>query len=506
MSLLKRNIIANLFGKGWSAILSIIVIPVYIRLMGIESYGLIAFSITLLALFTILDIGISQTINREMARLIALPEKAQEIRNLVRTLEILNWIVAISIGILMFFLAKPIALYWIQSDKLDYQTVYYVLILMGLSITFQWPSTFYSGAMIGLQKQVLLNVILAGMTTLRCVGAVLVLLMVSPNIEAFFIWQIIIYAFQAMIMAFALWSNLPKTGKGAVFQVSLLSNIWRFAAGMGGIAIISLIISQVDKFILSRLLTLEAFGYYSLAAVVATSFSFLIGPLVTAIYPRLTQLVAVKDRETLKQVYHSGCQLMAVLIIPIALFIAFFAKEIILLWTQNPITAENIHLLVTFLAIGAMFNGLAHIPLSLQYAHGRTRLIFYISIGVVIIMIPGIFLMVRYFGAQGATVILMVINLLYTLTITQFVHRHIFPEENRRWYINDAGLPLIAALISIGIGRIFIHGTISTVPLVLKLAAVVFITLIVTSFVTPIIRGWLLNRISYLHRKYFYGV
>ena len=506
MSLLKRNIIANLIGKGWSAILSIIVIPVYIHFMGIESYGLIGFFITLLALFSILDIGISQTINREMARLIALPEKAQEIRNLVRTLEILNWIIAISIGILMFFLAKPIALYWIQSAKPDYQTVYYVLILMGLSIMFQWPSTFYSGAMIGLQKQVLLNVILAGMATLRCVGAILILWMVSPTIKTFFMWQIIIYAFQAMIMALVLWSNLPKTGNGAVFQVFLLSNIWRFAAGMGGIAIISLIISQVDKFILSKLLTLEAFGYYSLAVVAATSFSFLMGPLVTAIYPRFTQLVAVKNKETLKQVYHSGCQLMAVLIIPIALFIAFFAKEIILLWTQNPITAENIHLLVTFLAISTMFNGLAHIPLSLQYAHGRTRLVFYISIGMVIIMIPGIFLMTHYFGAVGATVILMVINLLYMVTITQLVHRNIFPEENRSWYINDAGLPLITALISIGIGRIFVHVTIAIVPLALKLAAVAFITLSVTSFATPIVRGWLLNRIIYLHRKYSYGV
>ena len=506
MSLLKRNVVANLIGKGWSAILSIVVIPVYIHFMGIESYGLIGFFVTLLALFSILDIGISQTINREMARLIALPEKAQEIRNLVRTLEILNWIIAVSIGVLIFFLARPIALYWIQSERSDYQTVYYVLILMGLSITFQWPSTFYSGAMIGLQKQVLLNVVLAVMTTLRCVGSVLILWLVSPSIETFFMWQVIIYAFQAMIMAFVLWSNLPKTGNGAVFQPSLLNNIWRFAAGMGGIAVISLVISQADKFILSKLLTLEAFGYYSLAVVAATSFSFLMGPLVTAIYPRFTQLVAAKDRQTLKQIYHSGCQFMTVLIIPIALFIAFFAKEIILIWTQNPITVKNIHLLVTFLAISTMFNGLAHIPLSLQYAHGRTRLIFYISVGMVIIMIPGIFLMTHYFGAVGATVILMAINLLYMITITRLVHGNIFPEENRRWYVNDVGLPLLAALISAGIGRIIVHGTIAIVPLAFKLAAVGFIILSVTSFATPIVRGWLLNRIVSFSRKYSYGI
>ncbi len=484
--------------------MSIATIPFYIHFLGIESYGLIGFSIMLIAFFAILDIGITETISREMARLTALQEKAQEMRNLVRTLEMLNWMIAISIGILMFFLAKPIALYWIQPGKLDHQTVYYAVLLMGLSMMFQWPSSFYSGGLIGLQKQVLLNVILAGMTTLRCVGAILILWVVSPTIKAFFIWQIVIYAFQAMTMAFALWSNLPKTGKGATFQVFLLSNVWRFAAGMGGITIISLIISQADKLILSKLLTLEAFGYYSLAVVVATSFSRLMGPLVIAIYPRLTQLVAMKDKETLKQTYHGGCQLMSVLIIPVAFFMAFFAQEIILLWTQNPTTAENIHLLVTFLAISTMFNGLAHIPLSLQYAHGRTRLVFYISMGTMIIMIPGIFLMTHHFGALGATVVLMVTNLLFMVTITQFIHRHLLPEENRRWYINDVGLPLIAALISVGIGRIFIHGTIPIAPLVLELTAVAFITLSVTAFAAPIVRDWLLNRIIYLPQKIFY--
>lgn len=505
MNLLKRNIISNLIGNVWSAILSLSTIPIYIHFMGIESYGLIGFSITLMAFFTILDVGITQTISREMARLAALPEKAQEMRNLVRTLEVLNWIIAISIGVLILCIAEPIALYWIQPDKLDHQTVYNAVILMGLSMMFQWPSSFYSSGLIGLQKQVLLNVIISSMTTLRCAGAVLILWMVSPTINAFFIWQFVIYVFQTTIMAFSLWSNIPKTGKRASFQVFLLNGVWRFAVGMGGITITALIMSQADKFILSKLLTLEAFGYYSLAVVVATSFSRLMGPLVTALYPRLTQLLAMNDNETLKQTYHGGCQLMSVLIMPVAFFMAFFAQEILLLWTQSPTTAENIHLLITFLAIGAMFNGLTHIPLSLYYAYGKTGLIFCVSAGTMSIMIPAIFLMTKHFGALGATVILMVINLLYMATITQLIHRHILPEEKWRWGTSDVGLPLIVALISVGIGRIFIHETIPIVPLILELVAVAFITLSVTALTTPITRNWMFDCIVYLSRRKFFG-
>ncbi|MBU4184745.1 MAG: hypothetical protein KKC23_00820 [Proteobacteria bacterium] len=113
--------------------------------------------------------------------------------------------------------------------------------------------------------------------------------------------------------------------------------------------------------------------------------------------------------------------------------------------------------------------------------------------------------MTHHFGAVGATVIMMVINLLFMVTITQLIHRHLFPEENRRWYISDVGLPLIVALIAVGIGRILIHGSIPIVPLVLELAAVAFVTLSVTALAAPIIRDWLLNRIIYLPQKIFYG-
>ena len=56
MKLLQRNIIANLTGNVWSAVLSISTIPFYIHFMGVESYGLIGFSIAILSFFRILDL------------------------------------------------------------------------------------------------------------------------------------------------------------------------------------------------------------------------------------------------------------------------------------------------------------------------------------------------------------------------------------------------------------------------------------------------------------------
>jgi len=64
----RRNIVANAIGQGWSGLLSIVLIPVYIRLLGVESYGLVGLYITVQAALAVLDFGLAGTINRELAR------------------------------------------------------------------------------------------------------------------------------------------------------------------------------------------------------------------------------------------------------------------------------------------------------------------------------------------------------------------------------------------------------------------------------------------------------
>jgi O-antigen/teichoic acid export membrane protein len=118
MSLLKKNIVANFTGSIWQTLMGLIFIPLYIKFMGIESWGLIGFFATLQVMFGLLDMGLSSTLNREMARLSALPHKEQEMRNLVRTLEVIYWGVAVIIGIVVVSFSPFITHQWIKAGQL----------------------------------------------------------------------------------------------------------------------------------------------------------------------------------------------------------------------------------------------------------------------------------------------------------------------------------------------------------------------------------------------------
>ena len=69
--LLGHNIIANYVGRTWTVALGILFIPVYLRFLGIEAYGLVGFYMALSGVLGILDLGIGSTMNRELARLSA---------------------------------------------------------------------------------------------------------------------------------------------------------------------------------------------------------------------------------------------------------------------------------------------------------------------------------------------------------------------------------------------------------------------------------------------------
>jgi len=476
--------------------MSLAFIPLYIKFLGIEAYGLIGFFVTLQALFGLLDLGLSSTLNRELARYSAQPGQEQKMRDLVRTLETIYWGMAILISVTVISLAPFIADYWIKAENLSVETVQQSVVLLGIAIAFQWPLSFYSGGLMGLQRQALYNVLNSGLATLRGVGAVLILWLVSPTIEAFFTWQVVISLLSTALIALALWHSLPKGKRTAHFDKQLLHSIWRFAAGMTAISVITIFLVQLDKILLSTLLPLKMFGYYTLASVAAAALYQFVGPIFTALFPKFSQLVALNDNKGLTALYHRACQLMSVVILPAALVLAMFSYEVMLLWTGDPITAKNTHWLVSLLVIGNALNGLMNLPYGLQLAYGWTKLAFYTNVVAVLLLVPMLIVMVHYYGAIGAAIVWVTLNTGYVLISFQIMHSRLLKGEQWHWYREDVGLPLTAALATAGLGRWLLPADMAPLTTVIYLAGVSLATLTVTAMVTPQVRLWL--------RHYFY--
>ncbi|MDG1109743.1 MAG: oligosaccharide flippase family protein, partial [Burkholderiaceae bacterium] len=402
MSRIKKNIAANFGGSLWTAFVSLLFIPIYLHFLGVEAYGLVAIFATLLAMFAVLDMGLIQTLTREIARLAVLPDSAREMRDLLRTLEIPYVGMGLIIGLVVVLIAPWIAHEWVNNQTLSTQSVETAMILMGLMIAIQWPLGFYSGGLVGLQEQVVLNLVNGAMALGRGVASALVLWQLEPTIEAFFWTQFVASVAHILIVSRLLWRKLPADPRPPRFRIDLLRGIWRFAAGVTGIGLISSLLMQLDKIILSKLLSLEVFGYYAIANVVSMNVYRLFGPIYSAIYPRLTNLVALGSEKELAAFYHKSAQSLAVAVFPAVAILIFFSNELLLIWLHSPVIADAAAPIASILVIGTLINGIMHIPYGLQLAAGWTSLA--LRFGVISVVIFGILLLVltESYGVVGA--------------------------------------------------------------------------------------------------------
>lgn len=453
MSRMKSNIIANFIGRVWSVLSVWLFIPLYVKLLGVESYALIGIFNTLYGIIVIADLGLSSTLNREIARLSVQEGSERQAVNLSRTLEIVLGGLMLLVILLMELLSPVIGRSWVRAEALSPETVVQALQLMGVALGAQFFSNLYVGGLMGLQRQVQFNAVLVGMGLLRGVGAVLLLWHVSATIQTFFAWQIFVSVLQVGLLRAMLWRALPRTDAPPSFERSVLAGVWRYAAGMAGISVTSAILLQVDKLVLSRMLTLEMFGYYTLAATLANVPSLVAGPVNGAVLPRLTQMVSLEDERGLSTLYHRASRWVSVLMIPVGIVFVFFSSEILQLWTGDPAIVRHAHMLVSLLTVGWMLLGLMVIPYALQLAYAWTQLAFWINIVAITILVPLLILLCRMYGALGAGIVWVLLNAGYVLFTIQLMHRRLLKNEQWQWYVHDVGLPLVLALLPALLGR-----------------------------------------------------
>jgi O-antigen/teichoic acid export membrane protein len=444
-----RNFSAGLANSVWSAIVGLSVVPFYLKYLGSEAFGLIGFYVTMQALMQLLDLGLSPTMNREVARASANGTMG-EARDLLHSLAMVYWLTAAIIAAAVFLLSPYIAEFWLNAKNLPNETIHQSVIFMGLVIASRWPVGLYAGALMGAQRLTVSSLVNIANVTLSSIGAVSILAFVSPTIEAFFEWQLFVACLYVLTMRWAAWHVLHKP-QAPRFTFRLLRKIWKFSLGMSGVAISGVLLIQADKIMLSKMVSLEEYGYYILATTLASGVYVLLTPLFNTIYPHMSSLVSEGETEKLVAFYKSGTKLFLSFLFPISTFIAVFSNPIVTIWTQNDAITSQVSPLVSIIITGTALNGVMHFPYALQLAYGRPQIAFKIILILLMLFIPTLLVLISIFGVIGGAYSWLIMNLSYVAIGTNMTHRSILRNLGTNWLLNDVGKPLLLALLVIGL-------------------------------------------------------
>ncbi|HTF15421.1 MAG TPA: oligosaccharide flippase family protein [Burkholderiales bacterium] len=480
MSRVRFNVAANIAGQIWSLLLAIICTPFFIKLLGIEGYALIAFYVVLQGTLQILDFGFATTVNREVARLSPKASAAdiRELGEFAATAQRWYWALGFATGIVMYFATPYIASTWLNPGSIPQNDLTDSARLFGLLVCLQWPVSFYQNGLVGMQRQVTLNLITIPFSALSNLGGLLFLWLGPRSVASLLSWQAFILLIQLGVARYQFWGCLAVPRGGRRVRIGVMKDKWRFSLGMGGISVAGFLLTHLDKLVLSRLLSLESFGHYSLAATLARGLYVMTTPVFNAYFPRLSALARGSDKVSMRLCYHSAAQVMSVLILPLAVTIGFFSHEIALLWLRDSSVSKTIAPIAGLLVVGNCLNGLMNIPFALQLAYGNTKIGLYISVCLVAVLVPAMILAVSQYGVTGGAAAWGIMNGLYLLIALPLTHKYLLPGETANWVKFDVLPPLVAALAIAGIGRAALE---PGQPMVATLVAVGLIWLLATA-------------------------
>ena len=495
MSKLRSNIFSNLLGQGWVGLVQLIALPLYIKLLGIEAYGLIAFYVTLQATIQAFDFGMGATLNRELARLGAAPGEARKIHDTVHTIEMSFLGIVAIIGAGLYILAPVLSGEVIKPDGLAMNTVTQAVQLMVVLLPIQWAAGIYQGGLMGLEKQVLVNGLRVTFATVNTGVALLLLYFVSGTLETFFWWQIIASSVYLLTVFLVLHRSLPETPDARpAFRIDILRELSGFAAGMGAISIAGIVFAYLDRWILITLADLKTFGYYAVAVVVANALYYVITPIFNAMFPRFTVLIAQRQYADLLKLYALGTQFMVGLVIPIAIIVSLFSHEILLLWTRNPALAAEAAPIASILVLGTALNGIMNLPFAIQIASGWIRMALSLVIGLIVVFVPTSIALTMYMGGIGCAMAWFLLNALYFIIGSYVTHRQFRAESVQGWFSRNV-LPGVVAAVAVALPiRVFYPEQAGPVSELMIIGIATALAILAACFSGAESRRWILAR------------
>lgn len=285
-SVAARNVASNFVALSWLSMLSMLSIPIYIHLLGVSEWGIAAACVSLQLVANFVDAGFSQIVPRWVAK-----ETSSGVA-LGRYLALFRQIY-VGLGLLVFaFLqigAGYLAHHWFQvaTDRAD--TLEVAIRIISFQILFQFVNNLHIGFWHGLQKQVLANVRTCCFGTLKHVSTMVILFFVSQQAWVYALVFATVALLELLINGLTVHRMMAARHETKAEPPLAMTPFLREVSVLSGGILVGLMVSHLDRVILSRTLAVEDFGIYTVVITLALAILQLQSPFTRAYFPLLVQ-------------------------------------------------------------------------------------------------------------------------------------------------------------------------------------------------------------------------
>lgn len=432
MSKLSRNILYNLGGQGLLLALSFVATRVVYRRLGDEALGVIYAGYLLNSLVSgALIAGLSQTLVREIAQ--NAQKDSRIVSQIISTANILFW-TAYGCGVLVAWLGTPwVVENWLNIHHLDPTTAATAIRLMLTGSLVGLVTPLYSGISYGYENSWLVNAIDVSTAALRQFGT-LVIIELGGGLLLITAW----IAFSFFLAVPLYWLGLAPTVRWRTlftfaWSKPIIQRTYRFATGMMLVTLTGLAQTQIDKLVVSRLLPVGAFGYYSFTQNTAQRTNALRAAVGTALMPSFSGLAASGEMKRLSRQYTIALDILSIGSLPLYAAVAF-AFPFLLQFMFGEEVANQLRPVSTLLILASFMSSTTGPAYNLALAMGHSRLVARANLVSVILSIPTSIVLIFRWGLNGAGMSWVVYYFTWYLLLVPPVYRRCLGLSARQWF------------------------------------------------------------------------
>ncbi|MGB7414050.1 MAG: flippase [Thermosynechococcaceae cyanobacterium] len=368
--LLALNTVYSLVGQGVPLLAAVFTIPILIKEMGTDRFGILTLAWMVVSYFSLFDLGLGRALTQLVAESIGKEEDENEIAKLIWTASFLM----VGLGLIgsgLFIAISPWIVYSVLKLPQDLQQETLIgFRILALSIPAVTISAGFNGVLSALQRFDLINAIRIPLGLFTFIGP-LVALSFSTHLAAVMIVLVVGRFIFGGIYCLACFRTMPLL-REISFSRELISPLLRFGSWMTMSNIVSPFMASMDRFLIGSVISITAVTYYTTPYELVTKVLIVPTALVSVLFPAFSTAFGTSSKKA-GQIFDRGVKLTFLILYPIIFLIVLFAPDGLNLWLGKEF-ALNSSSVLEWLAIGVLINGLAQVPFALIQGIGRPDL------------------------------------------------------------------------------------------------------------------------------------
>ena len=398
---------ANALGRSWAFVSTFLFVPVYVHLLGVDGFGVIALYLAVGGIIALLDLGLSPTLARE------LHDQRRSSGEKVDLLFTYEAAYAVIVGMLVLgvaLLPREAFSLLLSNQDLAKPGARSAVRLVFFAAAVQLQFNFYVAGLFGVEQPGKANLVIIAAGMVRS-ALVIVPLRLYPSPSVYLVWQVVfagLFAFAARRFLYAV-SRADTFAGSPVFRMRLISDNLHFTAGMFVVSLTAAVNAQADKLLIGKLIGLSALARYSLVSTFAQLLVFIVSPVTIAVLPRFVRHVTSGEADAARALFLIAYKLSGAIVCAAAGSMVFFGPYLISVWTVGKVSVESIAPYAVVLIVGYALLALGTVPHAVAVANKNLKGSLATSI-TMIVTLPAYWHLISRYGAAGAAITWLVLQ------------------------------------------------------------------------------------------------